>query len=60
MMLRWALVFLMLAIAAAFLRFGSLAPTSAGVATILLNLFLLGFVVSLITGLASAKRPPAV
>ena len=58
-MLRWAVVFLVLAIAAAFLRFGGLAPTAASVATILLNLFLLGFVVSLITGLASTKRPPA-
>ncbi len=49
-MLRWSFAFFVLALAAAFLGFGGLASSFAGIAQILFVLFLILFVVSLIFG----------
>jgi uncharacterized membrane protein YtjA (UPF0391 family) len=54
-MLRWALVFLVVAIIAAVLGFGNIAGDAAYIAKILFFLFLVIFVVMLILG-----RRPAV
>jgi uncharacterized membrane protein YtjA (UPF0391 family) len=55
-MLRWALAFLILAIIAAFLGFGGVAATSAGIAKTLFYLFLVIAAISLILGLAVGRR----
>lgn len=49
-MLRWAVVFAILALAAGVLGFGGLAGDFAGIAKILLFVFLVLFVISLIFG----------
>jgi uncharacterized membrane protein YtjA (UPF0391 family) len=49
-MLRWALIFLVIAIVAAILGFGGLAGDLAWIAKILLFVFLILFVISLIMG----------
>lgn len=49
-MLSWSLTFLVLALIAALLGFGALAGTAMWVAQILFVVFLVLFVVSLITG----------
>src|SRR5699024_12688701 len=49
-MLRWAVIFLVIAIIAAILGFGGLAGTAAGIAEILFYVFLILFVISLIFG----------
>lgn len=59
-MLRWAATFLILAILAAFLGFGGIASTSAGIAKMLFVVFVIVFVVTLIMGLITGKRPPLV
>ncbi len=51
-MLYYALVFLLIAILAAVFGFGGVAVASAGIAKILFFLFIILFVVSLITHLA--------
>lgn len=51
-MLNWALAFLLIAILAAIFGFTGIAVASAGIAKILFFLFLLGFLVVLILGLA--------
>ena len=50
-MLSWALIFFVVAIAAAIFGFSGIAVASAGVAKILFFLFLILFVISLISGL---------
>lgn len=57
-MLRWALLFLILAIVAAVLGFWALASTAALIAKILLVVFLILLLVSLFSG-AFRGRPPA-
>jgi len=54
-MLRWALIFLVIAIVAAILGFGGLAGDLAWIAKILLFVFLILFVISLIMG----RRAPS-
>jgi uncharacterized membrane protein YtjA (UPF0391 family) len=49
-MLRWALIFLVIAIIAAILGFGGLAGDLAWIAKVLLFVFLILFVVSLVMG----------
>jgi uncharacterized membrane protein YtjA (UPF0391 family) len=49
-MLRWALIFLVIAIIAAILGFGGIAGDLAWIAKILLFVFLILFVVSLLMG----------
>ena len=51
-MLRWALIFFVVAIIAAVFGFGGIATASAGIAQVLFFLFLVLFVVSLIMGMA--------
>jgi uncharacterized membrane protein YtjA (UPF0391 family) len=50
-MLNWALTFLVVALLAAVFGFTGIAVTAAGVAKILFFLFLVLFLISLITGL---------
>ena len=54
-MLSWALTFLIIALIAAALGFGGIAGTSAGIAQVLFFVFLIMFVIALITG----RRPVA-
>ena len=56
-MLSWALTFLVIALIAAALGFGTLAGTAANIAQILFFVFLVLFVVSLIFG--GVRRPIA-
>ena len=51
-MLSWAIGFFILALVAAFFGFGGIASSAAGIAKVLLVLFVIGFIVSLILGLA--------
>jgi uncharacterized membrane protein YtjA (UPF0391 family) len=50
-MLRWTLIFLVVALVAAAFGFGGIAAASAGVARILFFIFLILFVASLLGGL---------
>ena len=50
-MLRWTLIFLVVALVAAAFGFGGIAVASAGVARILFFIFLVLFVLSLLGGL---------
>jgi len=50
-MLRWALIFLVVALIAALFGFGGIATGAASIAKILFVLFLIVFVVSLVLGL---------
>lgn len=54
-MLRWAVIFLLIAIVAAIFGFGGIADAATDIALILFFVFLVLFVVSLIAGLA--RRP---
>ncbi len=56
-MLRWALVFLVVAIIAALLGFTGIAGNSMYIARILFYIFIVVFLVSLIYGLVTGKRP---
>jgi len=49
-MLRWAMVFLVVAIIAAVFGFGGIAGTAVGIAKILFWVFLILFLVSLVMG----------
>ncbi|NLY37487.1 MAG: DUF1328 domain-containing protein [Tissierellia bacterium] len=49
-MLRWSGIFLVIALIAAVFGFGGIMESAAGIAKILFYLFLILFVVSLITG----------
>ncbi|MFS0727073.1 DUF1328 domain-containing protein [Paenibacillus sp. 1P07SE] len=49
-MLRWAAIFFIIAIVAAIFGFGGIVDAAAGVAKVLFFIFLILFVVSLITG----------
>ena len=55
-MLRWAMIFLIIALAAAVLGFGGIAATAAGIAKILFYIFLVMFLVALIAGMAAGRR----
>jgi uncharacterized membrane protein YtjA (UPF0391 family) len=57
-MLRWALIFLVVAIIAAIFGFGGIASTAAGFAKILFYIALVIFLVMLIMGLAAGRRTP--
>ena len=51
-MLRWALIFLVIAFIAAIFGFGGIAGASAGIAKILFYAFLIVFVISMVLHLA--------
>lgn len=53
-MLYWAVVFFIIALAAAVFGFGGIAAASAGVAKILFFIFLIGFIISLVLHFARA------
>ena len=59
-MLYWAVVFFIVAIAAAMLGFGGIAAASAQIAQILFYIFVALFIISLIAGLARRGGPPPV
>jgi uncharacterized membrane protein YtjA (UPF0391 family) len=54
-MLSWAIGFFILALVAAFFGFGGIASGAAGIAKVLLVLFVIGFIVSLFLG--TRRRP---
>jgi uncharacterized membrane protein YtjA (UPF0391 family) len=54
-MLRWALIFLVVALFAALLGFGGIAGAATGIAKVLFIVFLLVAAISLIMGLAGRK-----
>ena len=58
MFLRWALIFLVVALLAALFGFGGIAAESMGIARILFFIFLVLFIVTLIYHLISGGRPP--
>jgi uncharacterized membrane protein YtjA (UPF0391 family) len=57
-MLRWALIFFIVAIVAAVFGFGGIAANAVGIARILFFIFLVLFVISLLTGLITGRNPP--
>jgi uncharacterized membrane protein YtjA (UPF0391 family) len=57
-MLNWAIAFLIIALIAAVFGFGGIAVEAAGIAKILFVVFLVLFLVSLLTGVV--RRPPVV
>ncbi|MCC5822345.1 MAG: DUF1328 domain-containing protein [Phycisphaerales bacterium] len=56
-MLRWAVIFFIVAIVAAIFGFGNIAQGATDIAKILFVLFLILFVVSLLFGLVRGKPP---
>lgn len=55
-MLYWALVFLVVALIAAAFGFGGIAATATSIAQVLFYIFLILFLISLITGLVRRRR----
>jgi len=55
-MLRWAAAFFIVAIVAAIFGFGDLAAAATGVAKILFYVFLILFLISLISGISFRRR----
>lgn len=55
-MLRWALIFFVVAIVAAVFGFGNIAAGATDIAKILFFLFLILFVVSLIAGMVGGRK----
>lgn len=59
-MLNWAIAFLVIALIAAVLGFGGIAGTAVELAKIIFFVFIALFVISLIYGLVTGRRPPPV
>ena len=57
-MLRWALGFFILALIAALFGFGGVASVAVGIGKFLFFLFIVLFLVALVTGLAARPRTP--
>jgi uncharacterized membrane protein YtjA (UPF0391 family) len=57
-MLRWTLIFLVVALIAAALGFGGIAGDAAYIARVLFFIFLVLTVVGLLLGLFSGRKPP--
>jgi uncharacterized membrane protein YtjA (UPF0391 family) len=55
-MLRWAVAFFIVAIVAAIFGFGDIAAAATGVAKILFYVFLILFLISLISGMTFRRR----
>lgn len=55
-MLRWALIFLVIALIAAVFGFGNIAGAAAGIAQFLFFLFVIVFLALLVAGLVSKPR----
>jgi uncharacterized membrane protein YtjA (UPF0391 family) len=58
-MLRWSLIFLVVALIAAALGFGGIAGNAMDIARILFFIFLVLFVISLIFGIFTGRTPPS-
>ncbi|WP_249691116.1 DUF1328 domain-containing protein [Stappia sp. WLB 29] len=59
-MFGWALTFLVVALIAAVLGFGGIAGTAMGIAKLIFVVAIILFVISLVYGLVSGRRPPTV
>lgn len=57
-MLYWALVFFVVALIAALFGFGGIAAGAVSIAQVLFFLFLVLFVITLLMGLISGRKPP--
>jgi uncharacterized membrane protein YtjA (UPF0391 family) len=57
-MLRWALIFFVVAIIAGLLGFGGIMGTASGIASTLFWVFVVLFVLSLLVGLVTGKKTP--
>lgn len=57
-MLSWAIGFFILALVAAFFGFGGIASSAAGIAKVLLVLFVIGFIVSLLLARPGRRHAP--
>jgi uncharacterized membrane protein YtjA (UPF0391 family) len=57
-MLRWAVIFLVIAIIAAFFGFGDVAGAASGIARLLFFFFVVLFVIALLYGLVTGRNPP--
>jgi uncharacterized membrane protein YtjA (UPF0391 family) len=55
-MLRWAVIFLIIALVAAVFGFTDIAAASAGIAKILFGIFLVLFLAAVVIGLVVGKR----
>jgi uncharacterized membrane protein YtjA (UPF0391 family) len=55
-MLRWAVIFLIIALVAALFGFTDIAAASAGIAKILFGIFLVLFLIALVFGLAVGSK----
>ncbi len=55
-MLKWAVIFLIIALVAALFGFTDIAAASAGIAKILFGIFLFIFLIALVLGLVGASR----
>ena len=55
-MLKWALIFAVIALIAGGLGFGVIAGAAAGIAKLLFFLFLIGFVVFLVLGFMAGRK----
>lgn len=57
-MLRWSLIFFVVALVAAVLGFGGIAGGAMDIARVLFFIFIVLFIVSLLYGLMSGRKPP--
>jgi uncharacterized membrane protein YtjA (UPF0391 family) len=57
-MLYWAAVFFTIALVSAMFGFGGIASTTAGIAKVLFYVFVIMFVVSLVTGMGRRGKLP--
>lgn len=57
-MLRWAVIFFIIAIVAAALGYGGIAGSAAGIAETLFIIFIILFAITLVWHLISGRRPP--
>jgi uncharacterized membrane protein YtjA (UPF0391 family) len=55
-MLRWAVIFLIIALIAALFGFTDVAAASAGIAKVLFGLFLILFLIMVVLGLFATRR----
>ena len=59
-MLHWAIMFLVVALVAAVLGFGGIAGVAVGLAKIVFFVAMVLFLISLVYGITTGRRPPSV
>ncbi len=59
-MLNWAIAFLVIALIAAVLGFGGIAGTAVELAKIVFFVFIALFLISIVYGMVTGRRPPPV